>query len=486
MTFKSKTIAGFGLALCLVIVVGILSYRTTIRNDEDRAWVAHTYIVLAGLDAVSADLIDAEDCQRGFLLTGEETYLVPYRDALARLIRDVKGVRELTRDNPVQQTALDRLDPLLVTRLAEMHERIEARQLQGTEWNEEVAKLDWGKKHNEEIRGATEAMQGEERRLLAGRSGELDASTRLTRMTIVTGDALALICLCFTGLALQQEMLKRRRAEESVRKINDELELRVMQRTAELDRRAAELARSNAELEQFAYVASHDLQEPLRMVASFTQLLERRYKDKLDADAREFIQYAVDGARRMQTLITDLLSFSRVGTQGKPMVATNCESVLKQVLGTLKLVIQESGGEVTHGEMPEVMGDAQQLSQLFQNLIVNALKFRGENPPRVDIRAARSGQRWKISVRDHGIGISAEHAERIFVIFQRLHTRTEYPGTGIGLAVCKKIVERHGGEIGVTPAPGGGSLFYFTLEAATIQGTKETGEHELRAASAAY
>lgn len=222
------------------------------------------------------------------------------------------------------------------------------------------------------------------------------------------------------------------------------------------------------------------------MVASFTQLLERRYKDKLDKDAQEFIGFAVDGARRMQTLITDLFSFSRVGTQGKAMVATNCESVLKQVLANLKLAIQESEAEVTQGAMPEVMGDPQQLGQLFQNLIVNALKFRGEHPPRVDIRASRSGERWKISVRDHGIGISPEHAERIFVIFQRLHTRTEYPGTGIGLAVCKKIVERHGGQVWVVPAPGGGSIFNFTLEAAEIQSTTEKEDYELRAASAAH
>jgi signal transduction histidine kinase len=485
MTFKSKLIAGFGIAMCLLIAVGVLSYRTMMRSDEDRVWVNHTHVVLEGLNAVSADVIDAEACQRGFLLTGEEVYLAPYRDALDRLVRDVKGVRDLTQDNPVQQAALDRLEPLLLTRLTEMRDRIETRRSRGAEQSGELVRLDSGEKHMDEIRAATGEMKQEERRLLARRTEESEASARLTRTTIVAGDALALICLVFAGLAVQQEMLKRQRAEEGVRKINDELERRVIERTAELDRRAAELARSNGELEQFAYVASHDLQEPLRMVASFTQLLERRYKDKLDADAKEFINYAVDGARRMQTLITDLLSFSRVGTQGKPMVATSCETVLKQVLGTLKLAIQESGAEITHEEMPEVMGDPQQLGQLFQNLIVNALKFRGEHAPRVDIRAVRGDGRWKISVRDHGIGISPEHAERIFVIFQRLHTRTEYPGTGIGLAVCKKIVERHGGAIWVTPAPGGGSMFNFTLEAAEVQKTEESEDYELRAASTA-
>jgi signal transduction histidine kinase len=485
MTFKSKTIAGFGLAVALLLAVATFSYRMTIRGDEDRRWVDHTYVVLGRLEAVLADVLDAEACQRGYLLTGEEPYLIPYREALGRLERDVKAVRELTADNPVQQAALDRLEPMLLTRLTEMHGRIEARRAGAEAGATETAQLDLGEKHMDRIRVATEEMKQEEKQLLVRRTAESEASARLTRATIVTGDALALLCLVFAGLMVQQEMSKRQSAEEGLRRSNEELERRVAERT-QLDQRAAELSRSNSELEQFAYVASHDLQEPLRMVASFTQLLERRYKDKLDTDAREFISFAVDGARRMQTLITDLLSFSRVGTQGKPLVATSCEEVLKQVLSTLRIAIGETNAEVTHGEMPEVMGDAQQLTQLFQNLIVNALKFRGEHAPRVDIRAVRTSQRWKISVRDHGIGISPEHAERIFVIFQRLHTRTEYPGTGIGLAVCKKIVERHGGEIGVTPAPGGGSIFYFTLEAAEIQSTRETGKYELRAASAGH
>jgi signal transduction histidine kinase len=484
MTFKSKTIAGFGLAVALLLAVTALSYRMTVRGDEDRGWVDHTYLVLGRLEAVMSDVLDAEACQRGYLLTGEEPYLIPYREALGRLERDVKAVRELTADNPVQQAALDRLEPMLLTRLAEMHGRIEVRRAGAEAGTSEVAQLDLGEKHMDTIRAAVEEMKQEEKHLLVRRTALSETSARSTRTMIVSGDALALICLVFAGLMVQQEMSKRQSAEAGLRKSNEELERRVAERTQQLDQRAAELSRSNSELEQFAYVASHDLQEPLRMVASFTQLLERRYKDKLDTDAREFISFAVDGARRMQTLITDLLSFSRVGTQGRPMVATNCEEVLKQVLLTVRIAIGETNAEITHGEMPEVMGDAQQLTQLFQNLIVNALKFRGEHAPRVDIRAVRSGRRWKISVRDHGIGISPEHAGRIFVIFQRLHTRTEYPGTGIGLAVCKKIVERHGGEIWVTPAPGGGSIFYFTLEAAEIQSTEETGEYELRAASA--
>jgi PAS domain S-box-containing protein len=226
---------------------------------------------------------------------------------------------------------------------------------------------------------------------------------------------------------------------------------------------AEDLERSNRELELFAYVASHDLQEPLRMVASYTQLLARRYKDKLDGDAREFITFAVDGAIRMQKLINDLLMYSRVGTKGKPFEATDGESVFHAVISNLKIAIQESGAVVTHDPLPTVLGDTVQLIQLFQNLIGNAIKFRGKEPPEIHVGVGKKGDEWIFSVRDNGIGIDPQYFDRIFVIFQRLHTRDEYPGTGIGLAVGKKIVERHGGRIWVESEPGKGATFFFTM-----------------------
>ena len=226
-----------------------------------------------------------------------------------------------------------------------------------------------------------------------------------------------------------------------------------------------ELKRSNDELQRFAYVASHDLQEPLRTVASYVQLLERRYGDRFDADGREFMAFVVDGARRMQRMVDDLLTLSRVGSHGVELVPVPADEVLDRAIDDLKLALEESGATVTRAPLPVVRGDARQLEQLFANLIGNALKFAGPTAPRIEVGARREGAEWVISVRDHGIGIEPQYFDRIFVIFQRLHGRDEYPGTGIGLAICKKIVERHGGRIWVDSQPGAGSTFHFTLAA---------------------
>jgi len=253
------------------------------------------------------------------------------------------------------------------------------------------------------------------------------------------------------------DALNRKRAEEKLRETT------------------VELARSNKELEEYAYVASHDLQEPLRGVMSYLQLLERRYGSKLDADAKRFVTRPVAAAKRMQALINDLLEYSRVGTDARPFGRTDCAAVLDRALANLRVAVQESNATVTHGRMPTVMADATQLTQLFQNLIANAIKFKSEEPPQIQICARHVQEsalhlletgvemRWRFSVQDNGIGLDLQHAERIFVIFQRLHARDEYSGTGIGLAMCKKIVERHGGRIWVESQPGQGATFHFTI-----------------------
>ncbi len=244
------------------------------------------------------------------------------------------------------------------------------------------------------------------------------------------------------------DVTERKQMEERLKQITDEMQ------------------RSNTELEQFAYVISHDLQEPLRMVSSYTQLLAKRYSKKLDADADEFIAYAVDGAKRMQTLLHDLLDYSRVGTRGKPFSLVNCEHIVEQAMANLKIAIEECGASVSYDVLPTIMGDEGQLVRLFQNLIGNAIKFRREEAPQVNISAQRRNNTVTFSVKDNGIGIDPQHSQSIFEIFRRLHTKEEYQGTGMGLAICKKIVDRHGGHISVQSQPGQGSTFYFSVDMA--------------------
>jgi len=224
-----------------------------------------------------------------------------------------------------------------------------------------------------------------------------------------------------------------------------------------------ELERSNKDLENFAYVASHDLQEPLRMITSYLQLLEFRYKDKLDDDADEFIKYAVDSAIRMQELIDGLLSYSRIGTQSKSFTSIDCNTIFNRALSDLEIAIEESGAIITNDPLPTIIGDDMQIGQLYQNLISNAIKFRGEEKPSVHVSAEQKKNDWVFSVSDNGIGIESEYVDNIFTIFKRLHGNSKYPGTGLGLAVSKKIVERHGGRIWVESEPGMGSTFYFTI-----------------------
>ena len=248
---------------------------------------------------------------------------------------------------------------------------------------------------------------------------------------------------------------------------------------ADLRKKIAELDRSNEELAQFAYIASHDLQEPLRMVASYTQLLSRRYKGKLDADADEFIAFAVDGASRMQRLIQDLLAYSQVGTKGTELIETSSEEAMQQALRNLCGAIESGGAMVTHDPLPLVLADEMQLVQLFQNLIGNGVKYQAPGIPRVHISAVRDDeQRWLFSVRDNGLGINPMYFDRIFGMFQRLHKRQEFAGTGIGLAICKKIVERHGGGISVESQPGQGSTFLFSL-AGTETDSREPSKEKL-------
>ena len=263
-----------------------------------------------------------------------------------------------------------------------------------------------------------------------------------------------------------EELVKEHMAESQ--RLNSQLKIELAERERaekKLKESLEEIEHSNQDLEQFAYAASHDLQEPLRMVASYTQLLGKRYKDHLEEDARDFINFAVEGATRMQKMIDGLLVYSRVQTRGKPLEPTDCSSVVEQAISNLEIHIGETHAKVERDELPTVNGDESQLIRLFQNLIDNAIKFRGTEIPRIQVSSSKQGNKWMFSVSDNGIGIDSKYKDRVFLIFQRLHKEEEIPGTGMGLALCRRIVERHGGQIWVDSDLGKGSTFYFTIPA---------------------
>lgn len=266
----------------------------------------------------------------------------------------------------------------------------------------------------------------------------------------------------------ENEMRKRteeelRQSEEELKNLNANLEAQVKERTAAVEERSRQLLKSNEELQQFAYVASHDLQEPLRTIISYLQLIEERLQDKLDAESKEFMGFVVNSAKHMRDLIHGLLEYSRVGSHKNPFQMVNCGVVLEKVMDQLKTSLTEKGAHVETQRLPEVLGDPLLLTMLFQNLIANALKFCKSSSPEIQIGCREGEGEWVLWVKDNGIGIDPKYFDRIFVIFQRLHSREEYPGTGLGLAVCKKTVERHGGRIWVESEPGKGATFYFTL-----------------------
>ena len=445
LSLEKKIVAGFGLALATLVAVGVLQHRIIHKLTEIDGWVAHTNAVRTELEQAYSAVQQAEAGTRGFVATGNESFLQQHQEGISRAGKYLRTVPVLIADDPFQRQNVDKLLSLADRKIAVMQGLVALRRDRGFEAARQELNKGEELRLLNKLRALVDTMEAHEKDLLQVREAASRASGRNADIVIVLGTLLALVFGIVAAWKTRREIVQRQRAEEA------------------LAQKAKELARSNADLEQFAYVASHDLQEPLRMVASFTQLLAKRYQGKLDADADEFISYAVDGARRMQALINDLLAYSRVGTRGKELTPTNSEAVLETALRNLTATLQQSGGRVTHDPLPTVKADEIQLCQVFQNLLGNALKFHGPEPPHVHVSAQRGNGNWCFSVRDNGIGIDPENARRLFVVFQRLHTSAQYPRTGIGLAIAKKIVERHGGRIWVESEPAKGSTFYFTL-----------------------
>ena len=474
-----------GLALVILVLLGWLTYRdiTTARAATQK--VDRTYTVLQKLDEVFSALKDAEAGQRGYVITGEKKYLEPYYKATGDFDRKFSALRDLIRGNSRQQKTIDGIELVMRKKLATLKETIEIRRAKGYRVARRTVETGIGEKLMDDIRSKMAEARDEETRLLKERSAAQVIAGRRLIGAILAGGLLSLALLLTAFLFLEKEVIRRIKVEEELRIHQEGLEALVEERTRDLvianshlrkeismRERAEEdlrksmenLARSNKELDQFASVASHDLQSPLRTVAGFVELLGERYKGKLDEKADEYIARAVNGAKRMSVLIHDLYVYSRIGTEGKRFSAVNMGTLLKGAVDNLKEIIDENKAVITCDELPEVEGDDTQLIQLFQNLIGNAVKFRRKDAsPNIRISAERKQGEWVFGVHDNGIGIEPRHYERIFDIFQRLHTSDEYPGTGLGLALCKKIMERHGGRIWIESRPGEGSSFYFSI-----------------------
>lgn len=580
---SGKMIAGgFGLALLPLCGVGVASYQSVQRLNENRQWVEHTYQVLNTLDQVRDGLKLADDGGLRYIITGNELYRKSSAASLQMANKALKGVRQLTRDNPQQQHRLDEIEPRVAKASAFIQQSIDQLQQNSSDKTAQTAITEQLWKIEQEIQARLAVMQNEERTLLQQRSVATDASVDNTNLIFSIGYCLSFSLLLGVFLLFQKQRRDRKAVEEErsnliaileatpdivatattdrqthylnsaarklfgigagedaanfnidkaqphwaaeivrtegiptamrggvwlgntallshdgreipvsqaivahksvdgtvkfistvARDISELTEANIVLQAEIAERKQAErkleelttdLQRSNQELEQFAYVASHDLQEPLRAVTSYTQMLARRYSSQLDEKADKYIGYIVDGATRMQQLIQDLLAYSRVGRHELKLQPTDCNTVLHRVIKDLQVTIAENEALVTFDPLPTVIADTAQIVQLFQNLISNAIKYRGEEPPQVHVSASQQESEWTFSVRDNGIGIEPQYFERIFIIFQRLHTRKEYSGTGLGLAICKKIVEQHNGRIWAESQLGCGSTFYFTL-----------------------
>ncbi|MEO7166715.1 MAG: CHASE3 domain-containing protein [Spartobacteria bacterium] len=467
---------GTALAFLLVVAVllasGWLSYRNLNQLSINEGWVVHTHEVLDNFQDILTTLAVAESSQRSYLITGESLYLAPYREAAASVESRIARTRELTPDNPLQQQRLTKLQPMVTARLASLQTGIATRDAEGVEGARRYVIAGRGRREMESIRRLVSEMQKAERELLTQREAESRTSYRTA---ILTQALTTLLGLCLVGAGYwltARELETRRRGANALARANDKLEERVATRTAALNEANESLQRSNRELEQFASVASHDLQEPLRKIQAFSDRLQTKCAAELGEQGRDYLSRMQASATRMRSLIDALLTFSRVTTKAQPFVPVDLATTAQDVVSDLEERIQRMGGRVEIGPLPTLEADPLQMRQLLQNLIGNGLKFAlPGNPPVVEVESRQldpiegNGEipRCEIAVRDNGIGFEEVYLDRIFELFQRLHGRQEYEGTGMGLAICRKIVERHGGAITARSAPGQGATFILTL-----------------------
>jgi len=426
------------------------------RLNEVKSWTLHTHQVIEELKDVRASLLELESDDRGFAISGNPVFMRSYQEQRFSVLTHLERIGELIPDNPVQ---IERLKKVRSFAQAKLQFIDEIYKMADHKKATELIDSGKGRAYMEGFKSQVAEMTVTEEALLQSRNAALTDIQRISWFSTALLGAFSLAFLVWVFRVTKQAV-----AEEQKRVAVLQAEVEERKKVeSDLLLTAQKLASSNTDLQQFAYVASHDLQEPLRAVAGFLTLIVSKNKDKFDPETDAWITHAVEGAQRMRTLINDLLSYARVESQGKALVPTDCNRALEQAKNNLSVLIDETQCVIDSDKLPTVIGDEGQLAQLFQNLIGNAIKFQAEQKPHVVIRVLERHSEWTFSIKDNGIGFEEEHAKRIFVIFQRLHGRDEYKGTGIGLALCKKIVQRHGGRIWAQSEPGKGSTFYFTI-----------------------
>ncbi len=471
----------------LPLVLAIVAYRTSSQHIASVNATLDADAFIRNLDELLSSVQAAETGQRGYLLTHSLSYLAPYNDARETLQRDLQNVADYASRDPASTHAVNELRAAIDSKMAELARTIELRDKQGFDAALAEVETDRGRREMDRIRDVIRQLR-EQQIGIFNRSRDLQARRqRNLDLVLGIGVVLSLLLLFFAYRFSERYGRERDQVEREIRLLNNSLESRVADRTAELEERTreleartAELQKSNADLTQFAYVASHDLQEPLRMVGSYMGLLARRYGSELDDDARKYIQFAIDGAQRMHALIQDLLLYSRAGTQPLQKRPFPSQAAVENAVHNLSIAIRESSAKVSFADLPPVCGDELKLTQVFQNLIGNAIKFSKPGvSPEIKISAKRAGAAWEFAVADNGIGFDPKYCDRIFEVFQRLHGVGRYPGNGIGLSICRRIVEHHGGQLRAESTPGAGSIFFFTLPFASIPTVSESREVEV-------
>jgi len=446
MNFKGKVVSAFGLASAVLLSIAVLSYRSILRTTTDENWVAHTHFVREELDALLADLTEAQASERSYILADDETYSASFEDALTRVPMHVKSARDLTRDNTNQQTLLRDLEPLLAAREIQMRRAIASRRTGGLNAAIANESSTGSRQTMDKIRSVIAAMLHEESHLLVVRAASAEINSRRMKEIILFGYALAFVFLIAASVTIHREMAKRRLGDKIVA------------------RRSVELEAANKELEAFCYSVSHDLRTPLRGIDGFSQALLEDYGDKLDSSARDFLQRIRAGTQRMGVLIDDLLNLSRFTRIEMARAETDLSEIGRAVAADLRQSEPQRDVEVVIAPQLRGEGDPRLMRVVLENLLGNSWKFTSKRShARIEFGRTNNDSSSAFYVKDNGAGFDPAYSARLFGAFQRLHGVTEFPGSGVGLAMVQRIIQRHGGRVWAEGAVGEGATFYFTL-----------------------